>query len=67
LGVILVGFAFGKHFRNFNLGILSKMAFYLFAPIKTMQVVRINPIDWFQLARLGSVFVVLKIILGRAI
>jgi len=29
--------------------------------------VRINPIDWFQLARLGGVFVVLKILLGGAI
>lgn len=67
LGVIIVGFAFGKHFRNFDLGILSKMAFYLFAPIMTMQVVRINPIDWLQLARLGGVFVVLKILLAGAI
>lgn len=62
-----MGFAFGKHFRNFDLGILSKMAFYLFAPIMTMQVVRINPIDWLQLARLGGVFVVLKILLAGAI
>jgi malate permease and related proteins len=67
LGVIIVGFAFGKYFRNFDLGILSKMAFYLFAPIMTMQVVRTNPIDWLQLARLGGVFLVLKILLAGAI
>jgi hypothetical protein len=67
LGIIIVGFAFGKHFRNFDLGILSKMAFYLFAPIMTMQVVRTNPLDWLQLARLGIVFVILKILLACAI
>lgn len=67
LGIIIVGYAFGKHFRMFDLNILSKMAFYLFAPVMTVQVVRSNPLDWIQLARLGVVFVVLKIILAIAI
>jgi malate permease and related proteins len=67
LGVIIVGYAFGKHFRMYDLSILSKMAFYLFAPIMTMQVVRSNPMDWVQLARLGGIFVILKILLALAI
>ncbi len=67
LGIILVGFLFGRIFYHFELGILSKMAFYLFAPVMTLQVVRTNPLDWLQLARIGSVFVGLQIILALAI
>jgi malate permease and related proteins len=67
LGIILIGYFFGRHFKNYDLGILSKMAFYLFAPVMTMQVVRTNPLDWLQLGRLGLVFAALQIILALAI
>jgi len=67
LGIILVGFFFGRAYRQYDLSILSKLAFYLFAPVMTLQVVRTHPLDWPQLFKLGVVFVNLQIVVALSI
>ncbi len=60
LTIIIVGFIFGKIFKKSSTDIASKLAFFLFAPVMTIQVVRNGEIEFTSLGRIALTFVIIQ-------
>lgn len=64
LSIIFVGFIFGKIFKKSSTEIASKIAFFIFAPVMTIQVIRTGDIEFTALSRIAITFFVIQIILA---
>lgn len=62
--IIITGFLYGRIFKNTNIDIASKLAFYLFAPVMTIQVVRNGEIEFTILGRIAITFLIIQVVLA---
>jgi malate permease and related proteins len=62
--IIVIGFFVGKIYKKLNFDIASKIAFFVFAPVMTIQVVRNGNLVFKTLGKLAIVFIIIQVILS---